>query len=95
MAESIRPNDGDGQRGSSALAESLHLQQAVRDREKAQQRQRGRRRKGKIIDLEQRTAIQPHRRRVLFVILTFESVIAVIAVGVLVAYLWLEGDALQ
>ena len=95
MTDRIHRHAGDERRGSQALAESLHLQQSIRDRERAVQKKRGRRRKGPVIDLDERTVVRPRGRRMLFVILTVESIIAVLAVCVLVAYLWFEGDTLR
>lgn len=95
VTEQIRRHQDDQRPGSRALAESLHLQESVRDRDRVAQKQRGRRRKGTVIDLDQRALIKPRGRRMLFAILVIESIIAVIAVAVLIAYLWFEGDALQ
>jgi hypothetical protein len=93
VTESIR-HDGE-QRGSHALAEALQLQEAARQRTAATGKRRGKRRKGRVIDLDEMTMSTPKPYRWLKVVLLIESVIAVIAVGVLIAYLWFEGDQLQ
>lgn len=78
---------GDSQRGSRALAESLQLQETARERLTVGQNQRGRRRKGDVIDLELRTLVRSRRRKLFFAFLTLEAVIAAIAIAVLIAYL--------
>ena len=82
-------------RGSDALSEALQLQEVVRRRSTETGKRRGKRRKGAVVDLEARTITKSGRRRWLMVLLLVESIIAVIAVGVLIAYLLLEGDTLQ
>jgi uncharacterized protein (DUF1501 family) len=75
--------EGTGQ----ALADALKLQQNTQQRASAPAKKRGRRRKGPVIDLDQRTFIKPKRRRALKWFLIAEGTAAVIAVAVLVGYL--------
>jgi len=86
--------DGPQQRGSQALADSLQLQRAAQKRAVAATG-RGRRRKGEVIDLDQMTVVRTRRRRIFMTLLVVEAVVAVIAVGVLIAYLLLQGDQIQ
>ena len=80
------------QDGGHVLADSLQLQRTTAERLVAPHPNgHGRRRKGEVIDLETRTFIKPKRRRALMAVLIVETVIAVIAVGVLVAYLLADG----
>jgi hypothetical protein len=95
VTEQMQREEGPAQRGSQALSEALRLQVAARERAAAPARRHGKRRKGDVIDLEQRTVIRSRGRRWLMVMLVLEAIVAVIAVGVLVAYLVLEGDTLQ
>ncbi|HET7738715.1 MAG TPA: hypothetical protein VFK32_09100 [Tepidiformaceae bacterium] len=88
-------HDG-GPRGAQALVEALQLQHRAQERTaEPTSRRRGKRRKGDIIDLDNRQVIRSRRRRIFMVLLVVEAIVAVIAVGVLVAYLVLEGDTLQ
>ncbi len=93
-AQAQRP-DGDERRGSQALAESLQLQRAAQERAQGPAPKRGKRRKGDVIDLEQRTLVRTRRRRIFMTLLVVEAIVAVIAVGVLVAYVLLQGDQLS
>ena len=72
--------------GGHALAEALKLQQNTQERA-ATPTKRGRRRKGQVIDLDQRTFIKPKRRRLFKTFLILEASAAIIAVAVLVGYL--------
>lgn len=84
------------QHGGQILADSLKLQQvSVQRAVTGGKGQRGRRRKGDVIDLENRQVIKSGRRRWLKWLLIVEAIIAVIAVSVLIAYLVLEGETLQ
>jgi uncharacterized protein (DUF1501 family) len=71
-----------------ALADALKLQQSTQQRAADDGRKRGRRRKGKVIDLDKRTFIKPKGRRVFKTFLVLEASAAVIAVAVLVIYLY-------
>jgi hypothetical protein len=70
-----------------ALADALQLQHTTQQRVLAPGGKRGRRRKGQVIDLDQRTFIKPRRGRALRWFLIAEGAAAVIAVAVLVGYL--------
>jgi hypothetical protein len=70
-----------------ALADALKLQHDTQQRVLAPGKKHGRRRKGQVIDLDQRTFIKPKRGRVLKWFLIAEGTAAVIAVAVLVGYL--------
>lgn len=73
-------------RGSQALEDSLKLQRSAQQRASVAAG-RGRRRRGDVINLDERTVTRHRRRRIFFVILVVEALIAALAVGVLVAYL--------
>ena len=90
-------SDGPQQRGSQALADSLQLQRAAQKRAVAAATGRGRRRKGEVIDLDLKTSTikATRRRRIFMTLLVVEAIVAVIAVGVLVAYVLLQGDQIQ
>jgi hypothetical protein len=79
------------QRATEALRHALELQGVVRERASAPLPPRGRRDPLDVVDLEHRTVTRPERPRWLMVVLTVESVLAVIAVAVLIAYLVIEG----
>ncbi len=83
------------QRGTKALMDALELQGVVRDRASAPLPPRGRRDPLDVVDVDQPTITRSARRRWLMVVLTVESVLAVIAVAVLVAYLVIEGPTPQ
>ena len=85
LREARRENDARDNTGQ-ALADALKLQQNTQQRA-ATPTKRGRRRKGPVIDLDQRTFIKPKRRRALKWFLIAEGTAAVIAVAVLVGYL--------
>jgi hypothetical protein len=87
--------DGPQQRGSQALADSLQLQRAAQKRAVAAATGRGRRRKGEVIDLDQMTVVRTRRRRIFMTLLVVEAIVAVIAVGVLVAYVLMQGDQIS
>src|SRR6188508_2253099 len=70
--------------GEHALADALKLQHSTQQRILAPGSKRGRRRKGQVIDLDQRTFIKPKRGRALKWFLIAEGTAAVIAVAVLV-----------
>ena len=94
LREARKENDareGTGQ----ALADALKLQQNTQQRAATPTKKRGRRRKGQVIDLDQRTFIRPKRRRALMVLLTIEAAVAVLAVAVLVVYLLTRGPQLS
>src|SRR3954454_17318358 len=75
--------------GGEALAESLKLQYTTQERTAAAGKRRpGRRRKGEVIDLDQRTLIRPKGRGMFKTFLIIEATAAVIAVAVLVIYLF-------
>jgi hypothetical protein len=96
-AEGALPSEsGPQQRGSQALADSLQLQRAAQKRAAAASG-RGRRRKGEVIDLDLKTstAKATRRKRIFMTLLVVEAIVAVIAVGVLVAYVLLQGDQIQ
>ena len=93
-AQVQRPG-GDERRGSQALADSLQLQRAAQERTQGPTPKRGKRRKGDVIDLEQRLVVRARRRRIFMILLTLEAIVAAIAVAVLVAYLLLQGDDLR
>jgi hypothetical protein len=78
-----------------ALADALKLQQNTQQRASSPVKKHGRRRKGQVIDLDQRTFIKPKRRRALMVLLTIEASVAVLAVAVLVVYLLTRGPQLS
>ena len=92
LREARKENDA-RENGGHALADALKLQQNTQQRASAPAK-RGRRRKGQVLDLDQRTFIKPKRRRWLMAMLIAEAIVAVIAVGVLVGYLVLQGDKL-
>ncbi len=73
--------------GEHALADALKLQHSTQQRILAPVSKRGRRRKGQVIDLDQRTFIKPKRRRLFQTFLVLEASAAVIAVAILVIYL--------
>jgi hypothetical protein len=95
VTQDVQQSEGPAQRGSQALTDALRLQNSARERAAAPARKHGKRRKGDVVDLEQMTITRSKGRRWLLVLLVIEAIIAVIAVGVLVAYLVLEGDTLQ
>jgi hypothetical protein len=78
-----------------ALADALKLQHSTQQRILAPSSKRGRRRKGHVIDLDQRTFIKPKRRKWLLALLVAEAAVAVIAVMILVAYIIAHGGNLQ
>lgn len=92
MTDQAQSPAGDERRGSQALAESLELQRAVQVRAQGPAPKHGRRRKGPVIDLDQRAVVRSRRRRVFMTLLVIEGLVAVIAVAVLVAYVLLQGD---
>jgi len=81
--------------GEHALADALKLQHSTQQRILAPGSKRGRRRKGQVIDLDQRTFIKPKRRRALMILLTIEAAVAVLAVAVLVVYMLTRGPQLS
>ena len=85
LREARRENDA-RENGGHALADALKLQQNTQQRA-ATPTKRGRRRKGQVIDLDQRTFIKPKRRRLFKTFLIIEASAAIIAVAVLVGYL--------
>ena len=93
-AQAQRP-DGDERRGSQALAESLQLQRAAQERAHSPAPKRGKRRKGDVIDLDQRSLIRSRRRRIFMSLLIVEAIVAIIAVAVFVSYVYLQGDQIQ
>ena len=56
---------------------------------------RGRRRKGTVIDLEQRQVVKSRRRGILMALLWLEGLLAAIAVVVLVVYIAVSGDQIS
>jgi hypothetical protein len=86
LREARRENDGREGTGQ-ALADALKLQQNTQQRVSDPAKRRGRRRKGQVIDLDQRTFIKPKRGRALKWFLIAEGAAAVVAVAVLVYYL--------
>ena len=86
LREARRENDA-RENGGHALADALKLQHETQQRALAPAKGRGRRRKGPVIDLDQRTFIKPKRGRALKWFLIAEGTAAVIAVAVLVGYL--------
>jgi hypothetical protein len=86
LREARRENDAP-ENGGHALADALKLQQNTQQRVSAPTKKRGRRRKGPVIDLDQRTFIKPKRGRALKWFLIAEGTAAVIAVAILVFYL--------
>jgi Flp pilus assembly protein TadB len=95
VSAQVQRPDGDERRGSHALAESLQLQRAAQERAQAPARKRGKRRKGAVIDLDQRTVVRSRRRRIFMTLLVVEAIVAVIAVVVLVAYVLMQGDQIN
>jgi hypothetical protein len=85
LREAREQNDAHDITGQ-ALADALKLQQNTQQRAAAPAK-RGRRRKGQVIDLDQRTFIKPKRRRALKWFLIAEGTAAVIAVSILILYL--------
>lgn len=82
--------------GGAALADSLKLQQTTQQRAaSADKKRRGRRRKGDVVDLDNRTVIRPQGRRVFKWFLIVEAIVAAIAVGVLIAYVLMQGDQIS
>ena len=71
------------------------MQRAAQERALGPAPKRGKRRKGDVIDLDQRSMTRSRRRRIFMTLLVVEAVVAVIAVGVLVAYVLLQGDQIQ
>ena len=86
LREARQQNDAHDSTGQ-ALADALKLQHDTQQRVSAPGSKRGRRRKGQVIDLDQRTFIKPKRRRLFKTFLALEASAAVIAVAVLVIYL--------
>ena len=86
LREARKENDA-RENGGHALADALKLQQNTQDRASTPTKRRGRRRKGQVIDLDQRSFIKPKRGRALKWFLIAEGTAAVIAVAVLVGYL--------
>jgi hypothetical protein len=84
-----------GQSTGQALADALKLQHTTQQRVLAPGGKRGRRRKGQVIDLDQRTFIKPKRGRALKWFLIAEGTAAVIAVAVLVGYLLTHHNAVS
>ncbi len=87
LREARRENDARENTGQ-ALADALRLQQNTQQRAATPTKKRGRRRKGPVIDLDQRTFIKPKRRRLFKTFLILEATVAIIAVAVLVIYLF-------
>lgn len=87
MAEPPTRHSPDHAHGSQALADSLKLQRSAQKRVSAGASGRGRRRRGDVINLDERTVSRSRRRRFFFAILFFEALIAAFAVGVFVVYL--------
>jgi hypothetical protein len=75
-----------------ALADSLRLQQSTQQRAMTPAKKHGRRRKGEVIDLDKRTLFRPKRRRAFKAFLAIEAAAAVVAVAVLVIYLFTHHD---
>jgi hypothetical protein len=86
LREARRENDA-RENGGHALADALKLQHETQQRALAPAKGRGRRRKGPVIDLDQRTFIKPKGRRLFKTFLVLEASAAIIAVAVLVIYL--------
>ena len=86
LREARRENDA-RENGGHALADALKLQQNTQQRAATPSKKRGRRRKGPVIDLDQRTFIKPKGRRLFKTFLVLEASAAIIAVAVLVIYL--------
>jgi uncharacterized protein (DUF1501 family) len=86
LREARKENDARDSTGQ-ALADALKLQQNTQQRAAAPNKKHGRRRKGAVIDLDQRTFIKPKRRRLFKTFLILEATVAIIAVAVLVGYL--------
>jgi hypothetical protein len=95
VSAQAQPPDGDERRGSQALAESLELQRAAQQRTQGPAPKRGKRRKGDVIDLDQRTVIRTRRRRIFMTLLIVEALVAVVAVVLLFTFLWTQGDTIQ
>ena len=74
-------------RGSQALADSLRLQRSAQQRAMSKETRGGRRRKGEVVDLDQRTISRNRRRRILLTALLLEALIAAVALAVFVVYL--------
>src|SRR6478752_3266338 len=87
LREARKENDA-RENGGHALADALKLQQNTQERAAGDGKRRGRRRKGQVIDLDQRTFIKPKGRRVFKTFLVIEASAAIIAVAVLVIYLF-------
>lgn len=81
-------------RAEQVLSDSLRLQRSA-VRAQLAPRGRGRRRKGAVIDLDQRTFHRPRRRRLLMALLIAEAVVAAVAVVVLIVYLATTDGALR
>src|SRR6476646_4786746 len=77
LREARKENDA-RENGGHALADALKLQQNTQQRAAAPPTKRGRRRKGQVIDLDQRTFIKPKRRRALMWLLVAEGAAAAI-----------------
>ena len=73
--------------GEHALADALKLQHSTQQRILAPGSKRGRRRKGQVIDLDNRTVVRSGRRRWLMALLVVEALVAAVAVAVFVIYL--------
>jgi uncharacterized protein (DUF1501 family) len=86
LREARRENDARDNTGQ-ALADALKLQQNTQQRASTPAKKRGRRRRGPVIDLDQRTFIKPKRGRALKWFLIAEGTAAVIAVAILILYL--------
>jgi hypothetical protein len=83
------------QDGGQVLSDSLKLQQATQQRLSAiSGKRRGRRRRGHVIDIENRVVLKPRPRRLLRALLVAEAAVAAVAVAVLVGYLYLERGSL-
>jgi hypothetical protein len=94
LREARRENDALENTGQ-ALAEALKLQQNTRQRATADGQKRGRRRKQTdVIDLDRRVVIRTRRRRYLLLLLIVETIVAAIAVAVLITYLVTQRSAL-
>ena len=90
----MKRSDEKPQRGGHALQEALHLQQMARENAEPGSKRSGRRRRGKVIDLDRRIVVNKRRHRLFMTLLWIEGFIATVAIAVLVAYLLLEGDSL-
>ena len=86
LREARREGDARENTGQ-ALADALKLQQNTQQRAATPTKKRGSRRKGQVIDLDQRTFIKPKGRRLFKTFLVLEASAAIIAVAVLVIYL--------